>query len=86
MTETARSRQTASSVTYVEPEPQPSILQVLGSPKGAMKGYKDKLGDDFLDLSNDVGKSANTSEESLPIARVNRLDAYDGDVEPGEAV
>ena len=51
-----------------------------------MKGYKDKLGDDFLDLSNDVGKSANTSEESLPIAHVNRLDAYDGNVAPGEAV
>ncbi|TBU28391.1 hypothetical protein BD311DRAFT_328183 [Dichomitus squalens] len=86
LTETVRSRQTASSVTYVEHEPHPSILQALGSQKGAMQAYKDKVGDDVIEMSKHVSKSATTSEVSLPLSRLNFQEVCDGDVEQGEAV
>ena len=74
----ARSRQTASSATYVERdgEGRPSILQVLGSDK-----EKDKLGEDGpVDISNSKDKnsspSASASVESLVFAPIspNRLE------------
>ncbi|EJF60283.1 hypothetical protein DICSQDRAFT_171245 [Dichomitus squalens LYAD-421 SS1] len=86
LTETVRSRQTASSVTYVEHEPHPSILQALGSQKGAMQAYKDKVGNDVIEMSKHVSKSATTSEVSLPLSRLNFQEVCDGDVKQGEAV
>ncbi|PIL26552.1 hypothetical protein GSI_12310 [Ganoderma sinense ZZ0214-1] len=78
----ARSRQTASSATYVDREGEgagaghPSILQVLASPK-PYYGYgygdkdKDKFGEDsVLDIAKDNSKSASASAESLVFAPV----------------
>ena len=75
----SRSRQTASSATYVEREGagHPSILQVLGSPKAY--GYQDKLKDEdklgedsVLDIAKDnlKSRSASASVESLVFAPV----------------
>ena len=75
----SRSRQTASSATYVEREGagHPSILQVLGSPKAY--GYQDKLKDEdklgedsVLDIVKDnlKSRSATASVESLVFAPV----------------
>ncbi|KAM5539318.1 hypothetical protein V8D89_007009 [Ganoderma adspersum] len=97
----SRSRQTASSATYVEREGagHPSILQVLGSPKayGYQDKDEDKLGEDsVLDIAKDHSKSrsASASVESLVFAPVpvplspNRLEVFDRGVrvQQGEAV
>ena len=97
----ARSRQTASSATYVERDGdgRPSIMPVLGSPKEY--GYQDKelakLGEDdndVVDISKDKSSSpsASASAESLVFAPIspNRLEEGGGGrgvrVMQGEAV
>ncbi|KAI1795350.1 hypothetical protein LXA43DRAFT_38415 [Ganoderma leucocontextum] len=97
--EGARSRQTASSATYVEGEGvgagRPSILQVLGSPKTYDYQDKDKVGEDsIIDISKDKSRSrspsASASLESLTFAPIspNRLEECERgiDIQQGEAV